>query len=419
MSQTIKTLYPFHCIAADCEDTCCRGWQVVVDREAYASYINCRNPELGALLRKAFIVNEGGTSEADYARIDMNGGACPLLEGGLCKIQALYGQDFLMRTCRFFPGCYNRVDGVLEKTLDLACPEAARIVLFSNRPVRFHNKASDEKEIAAIGEVPELYTAGEGSNKPYQYFFEIREFMLALIQNRRLSLEDRLVVLGLFCRDLDADCAAGQAENTPALIRAFERRLETNGFEGIIKSVPNEPGALLKVLATLIEYRLRTGAAGRRFAECFEEFGAGLGYGSGNPDERTALAYREAQTRYYRSCLAQDGLIFENYFINYILGTLFPLGPQRSLLQKRMYTIQKGIFDEYVLLAAQYAMLKVLLTGMAACHKDGFKPEHIVRLVQSFVKNIAHDTEYQKRILQFFRDNNMNNIACLAVMIKN
>jgi lysine-N-methylase len=111
--------------------------------------------------------------------------------------------------------------------------------------------------------------------------------------------------------------------------------------------------------------------------------------------------------------------VLENYFVNYVFKTLFPLGPQKCSYKKRLYMHPKSIFEEYMLLVIQYAMMKSLLVGMAGYWGEGFGTNHALKLIQSFAKNVDHDISYQQRILQFFWENDMMNLACAETLIGN
>lgn len=113
----------FRCIAGDCPDSCCKEWDVAVDREK-AAYYRGLPGELGQRLRH-FLREEDGT---DY--LTLENGRCPMWRAdGLCRIQAELGEEGLCETCREFPRLTHDYGGFLEKGLELSCPEAARILL--------------------------------------------------------------------------------------------------------------------------------------------------------------------------------------------------------------------------------------------------------------------------------------------------
>jgi len=132
--QTLKYLTDFKCLAADCPDTCCKGWTVLMDQPSYKQ------------LKKA--MQRSSVSEAKrfresverlpdnqlsngYAsmRLDANGNCNFLDDDGLCHIHSRYGEDKLCYTCSLYPKVFSRRNDVLHMTASLSCPAAARLCL--------------------------------------------------------------------------------------------------------------------------------------------------------------------------------------------------------------------------------------------------------------------------------------------------
>ena len=113
----------FHCIAAQCPDSCCKEWDVAVDGEKAALYRSLPG-ELGDRLRLFLQEDEGETY------LTLENGRCPMWRSdGLCRIQAELGEQALCKTCREFPRLTHDYGGFVEFGLELSCPEAARILL--------------------------------------------------------------------------------------------------------------------------------------------------------------------------------------------------------------------------------------------------------------------------------------------------
>ena len=125
MKIIIPDYYPlFSCIAGKCPDTCCAGWEVVVDPESEKRYMELQSP-LGERIRREMTSIDGET--CFQAQAD---GRCPFLnEKNLCDIQAELGEEALCQTCHLYPRFINNFDGSEERGLSLSCPEAARIIL--------------------------------------------------------------------------------------------------------------------------------------------------------------------------------------------------------------------------------------------------------------------------------------------------
>ena len=112
----------FRCIAQNCEDSCCKGWEVDID-EATARDYRSRQGELGDRLRQVMRTVDGNTS------MILQQGRCPMWrQDGLCQIQAQWGHDALCQVCREYPRLYLDYGDFAEWGLELSCPEAARLI---------------------------------------------------------------------------------------------------------------------------------------------------------------------------------------------------------------------------------------------------------------------------------------------------
>ncbi|MCI7794864.1 MAG: flagellin lysine-N-methylase, partial [Lachnospiraceae bacterium] len=115
----------FRCLAGECPDTCCAGWEIPVDRESEKRYRSAyhKNRRFGRKLRK-YIKNGQIVSES---------WVCPFLDGEkLCEIYKELGPDALCKTCRRHPRHREDYGNLHEILLLLSCPEAARLVLEEN-----------------------------------------------------------------------------------------------------------------------------------------------------------------------------------------------------------------------------------------------------------------------------------------------
>lgn len=129
----------FHCIGPECEDSCCIGWRVPIDEETYKKYRRLRHPVLSPLFEKALGRNRSSASPKDYAKMKLNpDGTCPFLTGDrLCRIQLELGEDYLCDTCHTYPRVFNEVNGIIELSATLSCPEAARLALLNPGVMEF------------------------------------------------------------------------------------------------------------------------------------------------------------------------------------------------------------------------------------------------------------------------------------------
>ena len=126
----MKHYYPsyyekFRCIAASCPDSCCQGWDVVIDCETEGFY-NSVKGDFGERLRKAIYTDSDGDRVFHLA----DEKKCPFWGNDkLCEIYKELGEEHLCDTCAHFPRLTLEFEDFCEHSLALACPEAARLIL--------------------------------------------------------------------------------------------------------------------------------------------------------------------------------------------------------------------------------------------------------------------------------------------------
>ena len=133
MKHSYPTYYnEFRCIAADCPDSCCQGWDVVIDSDTEA-YYNTVPSSIGKKLREMIYTDPDGDSVFHLAEEKK----CPFWgEDKLCDIYRELGEEHLCATCRHFPRITMDYTTFTEHTLALACPEAARLILTADNAYR-------------------------------------------------------------------------------------------------------------------------------------------------------------------------------------------------------------------------------------------------------------------------------------------
>lgn len=124
----------FRCIAGDCRDSCCIGWEIDIDSET-AGYYASVGGEFGDRLRDS--ISGGSFVLAGNDR-------CPFLNGcGLCDIYTELGEEHLCQICTDHPRYYEWFGKVKEGGIGMCCEEAARLILSSDH-VLVESDADDE-----------------------------------------------------------------------------------------------------------------------------------------------------------------------------------------------------------------------------------------------------------------------------------
>lgn len=185
----MEYLYPdyydqFQCTANKCEDTCCSGWQIVIDETSLEKYSKVKGP-FGNRLHNCINHEEGV--------FEQNGPRCAFLnECNLCDLYTELGEDALCKTCELYPRHIEEFEGLREINLSLSCPEACKIILGKREPVTYQYK-SDDKEEEPYEEFDFLF---------HSKLEDIRDFLCSILQNRTLTIKQRMAICLVFTHDV-------------------------------------------------------------------------------------------------------------------------------------------------------------------------------------------------------------------------
>ncbi len=120
----MKLRYPlyykkFSCIAHNCSDNCCIGWEIDIDSDTEEYYRSVEG-SFGKRLRENI---ENGSFR-------LCGERCPFLnEKNLCDIIINLGEEHLCHICDRHPRYFGWYGSVKEAGIGLSCEEAARLIL--------------------------------------------------------------------------------------------------------------------------------------------------------------------------------------------------------------------------------------------------------------------------------------------------
>lgn len=381
MLENLRPLYAkkFRCVGAECEDVCCRGWEVPIGRTTYQKYESL--PALRSRLQECFDLIPHSENEKRYARIKLTpSGTCPFLgEEGLCVIHKNHGEEYLSEICANYPRCSRRIDGLIEKPLTLSCPEAARLVLLDPELQPGYRRRDGDRgygRLLALP-VPPLHASGD----PLRFFWNIREFTLLLIQDPIYPLWQRLFILGMFCKKLDERIAEGKAAPIARLLRDYAQMVVDGRLKEGMDGIPARTDAqVTMVLETVHRYLARARLG--RIRECLEDFLSGIQFARTTTMETWAKAYAEAYSCYYAPFLQQHPHVFENWLTNYVFRNRFPFG--------EVAEHEDSMQNEYVFLCLEFAIIKGLLIGIAGHYREEFCLDQVVKVVQSAAKVIEH-----------------------------
>lgn len=360
----------FSCIGGACEDTCCAGWKVTVDKKTYQKYRKVQTPNLKKMLYDVVKRDRKSTTDNNYAKIILkDDGICPMVdEEGLCTIHKELGESYLCNTCSTYPRMYADVSHTFEKSLTLSCPEAARIVLKRPEGIGF---IEVEEEITAL-------MNSSLSLTKYPYFWDLRIFIIQLIQDRQQTIENRLIVLGLFLQNIGGISEESYQEELPLIMQNYMNRLADERFIQSLDKLPSRPDFLLRLINSLLMPRVQT-EKDDKYTQLVIKVAKGLNLG-----EVEEKKYKEGHKYYYVPFAEKHSYIFENYIVNYIFKNLMPY--------------DKGSFlESYMMLIIHVMLIKAHIIGLAL-HEEEITVDSAVYCIQQIGRAIEHNNVFLNNI---------------------
>ena len=419
----------FRCIGSACEDTCCKGWAVPVDPGSIAKFQTLPASVLKTLIETSIVpaTESGNAQHGVFATFRMTASnQCPMLsEERLCQIQSECGEAFLPHTCSVYPRIIHRIGDVEQEALTLSCPEAARLVLLNpdllatgrSEPFRHYREVGGLVEgDLAKGDLAKNDLAQNGPALR-NFFWPIQHTALALIRNRDYPLWQRLVLLGIFCRDLDAIARCEVELPIPAFLSEFEGMVRSGALRAAMDALLVDLASQLDVVLRLAGMLLHTSNVHPRFADCVQAFTSGIGNGPSATMASLTAHYARAHDEFYAPFFDRHPRILENYLINTVLRCQFPFGRDGMLCGSS--STGQVMAREHANLTAQFTLMKGFLIGVAGFHGDAFSTEHVVHTVQSASKHFEHHPEFLNQAHALLVESKMEDELGLAILLRN
>jgi lysine-N-methylase len=395
----------FRCIGSECEENCCEGWGMYVDKATYKKYRAA--PELRRAAAEHIELIPGARDNFRYARMKFTAdNRCPFLATDkLCSIQKQHGSEFLSKTCSRYPRALVRFEGSIQKALYLSCPEAARLVLMSPQLLPPHDAPRYEPPLE------QSRNLAPGSSALVR---SLRRFALDLLQDRAYPLWQRLFLLGTVCRRVHELTAAQQTPQVPQLLAQYATIAREGSLRPHLDGIPARPGPQLNCVLKVIERRYQADQPEPAFVTCVGDLLHAISQSQESAGPDPAARYRDAYLRCYQPFEQANPNFMENYLLNYVFRTGFPFVGITDPVQRSVDPL-----TSYLLLAIHYRLLHSLLIGAAARHGEVFSMVHAIQLVPAFARGVEHNVKFAEELLSFARSAQLQTSDALAVLLRN
>lgn len=387
-SKALTALVPqyvsrFACIGSSCEDSCCAGWRISIDKKTFNAYRQSTHAELKPLIERNVKRTRSQESDVNYARVQLQEGssACPLMQDRLCSVQKHLNESYLSDTCFSYPRTTRQFAGGVEQSLTLSCPEAARQALLRPDAFDFVENRITVRDNTAGTVKPRHGLGVETMN-------EIRIFCFQLMRSDGLALWEKLAALGVFCESLTQAIESHRQQAIPGLVDEIIDALESGSVTQALKDLqPNYERQAL-VFATMwgIKSPLTHSDSQR---EIIAMVAAGMRVDDADartPEQQVVAHYRRGIER-LPAALQDAPYLLEHYVLNEMFSNLFPFGDDTP-------------YQSYLRLVSRFGMVRFILA--AQCNNGDALPSPLLlaQTVQVFCRRFQHDQSFARQTSQ-------------------
>ena len=206
MQFTVPDYYKeFKCVASECTDTCCAGWEINIDAHSLERYRKVEGG-FGNRLRNSIHWKE--------KCFDQYQNRCAFLnEENLCDIYTECGENMLCNTCKSYPRHIEEFEDLREVSLAISCPAAAKLVLGSDKKVEFVTTERDIKQ--------EEY--GEFDYFLFSNLEDARALIFKILQDRGINYRVRTAMVLSFAHDIQVRINKGRLCEMDELMERYSR----------------------------------------------------------------------------------------------------------------------------------------------------------------------------------------------------
>lgn len=176
----------FRCIAGECKDSCCAGWEVDVDEQAQKYYVTVEG-DFGRRLKDSTIIDEDGIRFT----LTEDKRCCFLNDCNLCDLYTALGEEHLCETCTDFPRFYECFGDLKEKGISLSCPTAAELILSHGEPLTWEE--TEENDEVSLNDI---------DYDLYMQLMAARKQCFEILQDRKRHIIWRIAAVLLFANDI-------------------------------------------------------------------------------------------------------------------------------------------------------------------------------------------------------------------------
>nr|WP_317356888.1 flagellin lysine-N-methylase [uncultured Tyzzerella sp.] len=447
----------FQCSGSNCNLNCCNyNWNITIDKDTYLKYRNVKEPkDFLEKLNKYVKRNRNSKGKLDYAKLvqidikstinftnieddlekkvqeDVFIKGCSFQdENGLCEIHKNLGIDALSYTCKIFPRIFNNMFGNYERSLSLGCEEVSKLLYNAKDGVGFELVEVDDTQINLKNAY--LIDLSKSKSPFLQYFDTARLICLNILQLDELSIDNRMILLGAFMFKLDELVQNKNFDSIPTYMDTFLNNIsayeplfniktvrQDNFLEIIVKSILFISGkggradTVFDLHNIMVKLKLAHSANLQDRIISIKIDGEETLYENNEPIESPLVTLEDGSviSKVYTKYKENVERLMEGkeYYITNLLSHIF--------FSKSYPFDGTSIKDCYINFVWCYCYYKGLLAGYLG-ERETLDEDLLHRICTITGRTLVDQNQTLRKFLTNLKDNNLDNLPFLAVLIK-
>ena len=375
----------FKCEGDICNARCCKGFQVDIDRATHEKYKSITDKKIRSTILNTLSWNKPSST---YRMKLKPGAICPMLQPDcLCYIQKNFGHDYLSDVCADYPRRTFVIDDLVLRSMGLTCPIAARLALLSPEPMKFETAKFKTTHAGSffyrsVNEVPSR-----------KHLATLQEFSINVLQDRRLTLNQRLAALGIILSEADGLIANNRANDLRLIVKIYHSDDYFNNLRSKIETLTFYREQYIQIMLALMD-RIFPKAViyyapdQRNFAKYLLQAFNFIENKTKTLSELSEL-YNKNVAIYKKNAHEPFNHVLENYLVHSFFAGIYPCHMPGSLL------------SNYFLFLALYKFFEIGLISMTAVMQERFSIYDLLEFAERFCNRIDHSTAFQQITLDY------------------
>ncbi|MCQ2014196.1 flagellin lysine-N-methylase [Clostridium butyricum] len=381
----------FRCIGGKCKDSCCLGWTVFIDKKTFNEYKKVGS-SFKSKLNSGISRNRKDSNDLHYGKMNLENGRCKFLnDKDLCDIYINLGEDYLCNTCKQYPRLLYKFGDVYEKTLNLSCPEVARVIVESNELFSFD--MTDE----ILNETEKKYIQKYNYNKDlYKLLWEGRSLSIEVAQFREIDIWKRLVFIKIIEERLQENIENQKYDNVSYIIEECRQMVTSYERVSSLDNLEKVTEVKIQFISILLRRKINARESNKTFLGLMEEF----------EQLTTNMEIFDELEEEFNVYFEKYEYVFENYIVY-------------SLYNNYMKALVNEDLNKCILiLMLSYSTIKILLMSRWKSNNKNLSNDDIVDVLYSFSRVTEHNNVFMQDLYDDLKNEGYISLAYLTILVR-